>query len=100
MLIFFFQVKFRISRKRRKFGVPVTFSDRNVSDAKDGFVECPSYEDDGYGLLKKELDKGIQVDVIHSTDFVIVQANAYFTVCIPLFQAVPVLTDIGNQTEW
>ena len=58
---FSFQVKFRISRKRREFGVPVTFSDRNVSDAKDGFVECPSYEDDGYGLLKKELDKGIQV---------------------------------------
>jgi len=41
----------------------VAFSDRNVSDAKDGFVECPSYDDDGYGLLKKELDKGIQVDV-------------------------------------
>jgi len=59
---FSFQVKFRISRKRREFGVPVTFSDRNVSDAKDGFVECPSYDDDSYGLLKKELDKGIQVD--------------------------------------
>ena len=48
----------------------MTFSDRNVSDAKDGFVECPSYDDDGYGLLKKELDKGIQVDLIHSTHFV------------------------------
>ena len=32
-----------------------------MSDARDGFVECPSYEDDSYGLLKKELDKGIQV---------------------------------------
>jgi len=60
---FSLKVKFRISRKRREFGVPVSFSDRNVSDAKDGFVECPSYDDDGYGLLKKELDKGIQVDV-------------------------------------
>ncbi|XP_058964872.1 dynein axonemal intermediate chain 3-like [Pocillopora verrucosa] len=68
------KVKFRISRKRREFGVPVTFGDRNVSDAKDGFVECPSFEDDGFSLLKKELDKGIQ--------------------------AVPVLTDNGNQTEW
>ena len=54
-------MKFRISRKRREFGAPVFFSDRNVSDAKDGFVECPSYEDESYGLLKKELDKGIQV---------------------------------------
>ena len=40
----------------------MTFSDRNVSDAKDGFVECPSYEDESYGLIKKELDKGIQVN--------------------------------------
>ena len=46
---------------RREFGAPVTFGDRNVSDAKDGFVECPSFEDEGYSLLKKELDKGIQV---------------------------------------
>lgn len=68
------KVKFRISRKRREFGAPVFLSERNVSDAKDGFVECPSFDDDSYGLLKKELDKGIQ--------------------------AVPVLTDIGNQTEW
>lgn len=68
------KVRFRISRKRREFGAPVFFSDRNVSDAKDGFVECPSYEDDSYGLMRKELDKGIQ--------------------------AVPVSTDIGNQTEW
>ena len=41
----------------------MTFGDRNVSDAKDGFIECPSYEDDSYGLLKKELDKSIQVCV-------------------------------------
>ena len=54
-------MKFRISRKRREFGAPVFLSDRNVSDAKDGFVECPSFDDDSYGLLKKELDKGIQV---------------------------------------
>ncbi|CAH3189610.1 unnamed protein product, partial [Porites evermanni] len=54
------KVKFRISRKRREFGAPVFLSDRNVSDAKDGFVECPSFDDDSYGLLKKELDKGIQ----------------------------------------
>ena len=60
--------------------MPVTFSDRNVSDAKDGFVECPSYDDDGYGLLKKELDKGIQVDVIHSTHIII---QIYH---MPLFQ--------------
>lgn len=74
MLIFgfFFQVKFRILRKRREFGVFVIFSDRNVFDVKDGFVECFLYEDDGYGFLKKEFDKGIQVDVIYSIDFVIV----------------------------
>ena len=55
----------------------MTFSDRNVSDAKDGFVECPSYDDDGYGLLKKELDKGIQVDVIQSTHIII-----QYTMCL------------------
>lgn len=63
------QVKFRISRKRREFGAPVTFGDRNVSDAKDGFIECPSYEDDSYGLLKKELDKSIQVCVNKSPTY-------------------------------
>ena len=55
------QMKFRISRKRREFGAPIFFSDRNVSDVKDGLVECPSFEDDNYSLMKKELDKGIQV---------------------------------------
>ena len=78
---FSFKVKFRISRKRREFGAPVAFSDRNVSDAKDGFVECPSYDDDGHGLLKKELDKGIQVHVndsqsIHCIKY---QANNYLS---------------------
>ena len=55
------QMKFRISRKRREFGAPIFFSDRNVSDVKDGLVECPSFEDDNYSLMKTELDKGIQV---------------------------------------
>ena len=48
-------------RKRREFGAPVYFSDRNVADAKDGLVECPSYEDENYSLEKKELDKAVQV---------------------------------------
>ena len=47
----------------------MTFGDRNVSDAKDGFIECPSYEDDSYGLLKKELDKSIQVCVKKSPTY-------------------------------
>lgn len=50
-----------IRRVRREFGAPVSFSDRNVSDAKDGYVECLPFEDTTFDLKRLELDKSIQV---------------------------------------
>ena len=54
-------MKFRISRIRREFGAPVSFTTRSASDAKDGIIECPSYEEETPCIQRKELDKGIQV---------------------------------------
>ncbi|KAK6180530.1 hypothetical protein SNE40_012670 [Patella caerulea] len=54
------RVKISFRRKRSEFGAPISFSDRNVADAKDGFVECVSYEDRNYDLNRMELDKGTQ----------------------------------------
>ena len=50
-----------VNRVRRQFGAPVTFSDRNVHDAKDGNIDCVPYEDKTFELYKMELDKSIQV---------------------------------------
>jgi hypothetical protein len=50
-----------VHRKRREFGAPCTFTDRNVADAKDGYIECTAYEDKTFDLKKIELDKATQV---------------------------------------
>ena len=50
-----------VCRLRRNFGAPFLFTDRNVSNAKDGVIDCLSYEDSGFALLKLELDKATQV---------------------------------------
>ena len=50
-----------MKRKRREFGAYVEFSDRNVGDVKDGYIECTAYEDKGFDLKRLELDQGIQV---------------------------------------
>ena len=50
-----------VRRARREFGAPIYFSDRNVADAKDGYMECTAYKDSNYDLKKLELDKGTQV---------------------------------------
>ncbi|XP_045159985.2 dynein axonemal intermediate chain 3-like isoform X2 [Mercenaria mercenaria] len=68
------RLKVSVRRKRRLFGAPCEFKDRNVGDAKDGYIECTSYKDKTYDLKKIELDKGTQA--------------------IPWFQ------DSGTQTEW
>ena len=49
-----------VKRKRREFGAPVNFSDRNVADAKDGFIDCVAYEDKSFDLKRIELDKATQ----------------------------------------
>ena len=48
-------------RKRRGFGIPILFTDRNATDAKSGSIDCYGYDDFSYDLNKTELDKGIQV---------------------------------------
>ena len=55
------KITMTVKRKRREFGAPCNFSDRNVGDAKDAFVECNSYEDRSFDLKRIELDKSIQV---------------------------------------
>lgn len=48
---------------RREFGAPYKFKDRNVADAKDGCIDCTSFDDRTFDLKKIELDKSIQVTV-------------------------------------
>ena len=50
-----------VRRVRKAFGGETYFSDRNVNDAKDGLIECTSFEDQTFTLKKLELDMGIQV---------------------------------------
>ncbi|KAF7662162.1 hypothetical protein LDENG_00244860 [Lucifuga dentata] len=68
------KLKFNFSRERRKFGAPVCFSDRNVADAKDGYIECTSYQDHRFSIKHMEIDCGMQ--------------------CVPKLQS------SSAQTEW
>ncbi|XP_070688343.1 dynein axonemal intermediate chain 3 [Pempheris klunzingeri] len=51
---------YKFSRVQRKFGVPVCFSDRNTADAKDGYLECASYQDSRFSIKQMQRDCGIQ----------------------------------------
>ncbi|NWV36559.1 WDR63 protein, partial [Grantiella picta] len=55
------KIKFRISRIRRKFGAPITFTDRNASDDKDNYAECTPYEDETFNIKMLERDVGLQI---------------------------------------
>ncbi|NWS75173.1 WDR63 protein, partial [Crotophaga sulcirostris] len=55
------KVKYMISRERRKFGAPITFTDRNASDIKDSYIECVSYQDKAFSIKMLEKDVGIQM---------------------------------------
>ncbi|XP_066048637.1 dynein axonemal intermediate chain 3 isoform X2 [Chamaea fasciata] len=55
------KIKCKISRVRRKFGAPITFTDKNVSDDKDSYAECTAYEDDTFSIKMLERDVGVQV---------------------------------------
>ncbi|XP_043556049.1 dynein axonemal intermediate chain 3 [Chiloscyllium plagiosum] len=68
------KVKIMISRVRREFGAPVSFSDRNDAEIKDSYVECTSYQDKNFSIKKLERDIGIQ--------------------------AVCILQENSTQTEW
>lgn len=68
------RIKVSVKRIRKEFGAPAMFKDRNVADAKDGYVECAQYDDKTFDLKKKELDKSTQ--------------------------AIPTLKEEGTQTDW
>ncbi|KAK0069497.1 WD repeat-containing protein 63 [Biomphalaria pfeifferi] len=67
------KLKVSVKRIRKEFGAAVTFEDRNVSDAKDGSVDCPSSEDRSFAVARIELDKGTQA--IHEMTSEGVQTN-------------------------
>ncbi|XP_071773409.2 dynein axonemal intermediate chain 3 [Centroberyx gerrardi] len=50
----------KFSRVWRSFGAAVRFSDRNTADAKDGFMECASYQDERFNIKQMERDCGMQ----------------------------------------
>ncbi|CAG5863543.1 unnamed protein product [Menidia menidia] len=68
------ELRYKFSRVRRKFGMPVYFSDHNAADSKDSFLECASYQDSKFSI------KQIQRDC--------------------MIQAVPMLHSSSSQTEW
>ncbi|NWW78384.1 WDR63 protein, partial [Climacteris rufus] len=54
------KIKYKVSRERRKFGAPITFSDKNASHEKDSYAECTSYEDKTFSIQILERDVGVQ----------------------------------------
>ncbi|NXI04904.1 WDR63 protein, partial [Pachycephala philippinensis] len=54
------KIKYKISRVRRKFGAPITFTDKNASDDKESYTECTSYEDNTFSIKMIERDVGVQ----------------------------------------
>ncbi|KFP24790.1 WD repeat-containing protein 63, partial [Colius striatus] len=68
------KIKYMISRVRRKFGTPITFTDRNASHVKDGYVECTPYEDKAFSINMLEKDVGLQT--------------------------VPKVKEVATQTKW
>ncbi|NXO55864.1 WDR63 protein, partial [Aramus guarauna] len=55
------KIKYMISRVRRKFGAPITFTDKNASRVKDSYVECTSYQDKNFSIKMLEKDVGVQM---------------------------------------
>ncbi|XP_039583074.1 dynein intermediate chain 3, axonemal isoform X3 [Passer montanus] len=55
------KIKYKISRVRRKFGAPITFTDKNAADEKDSYAECTAYEDDTFSIKMLERDVGVQM---------------------------------------
>ncbi|RMC08525.1 hypothetical protein DUI87_14771 [Hirundo rustica rustica] len=55
------KIKYKISRVRRKFGAPITFTNKNASDDKDSYAECTAYKDDTFSIKMLERDVGVQM---------------------------------------
>ncbi|NXU44170.1 WDR63 protein, partial [Drymodes brunneopygia] len=68
------KIRFKVSRVRRKFGAPISFTDKNASDDRDFYAECTAYEDDTFSIKMLERDVGVQM--------------------------VPKLREISTQTKW
>ncbi|NXA95377.1 WDR63 protein, partial [Melanocharis versteri] len=68
------KIRYKISRVRRKFGAPITFTDKNASDDKDSYAECTAYEDDTFSIKMLERHVGVQM--------------------------VPKLRETSTQTQW
>ncbi|XP_049588016.1 dynein axonemal intermediate chain 3 isoform X2 [Syngnathus scovelli] len=51
---------YKFSRARREFGSPLSLSDRNVADVKDGNVECLSYQDRRFNIKLLQRDCAVQ----------------------------------------
>lgn len=54
------QLRYKISPLQRRCGAPVCFSDRSAQDGKEGFVECPSYQDKSFSIREMEKHTAIQ----------------------------------------
>ncbi|XP_062308219.1 LOW QUALITY PROTEIN: dynein axonemal intermediate chain 3 [Osmerus eperlanus] len=62
------RLKYKISRARREFGARVCFSSRNAADAKDGHMECSSYQDRSFSLRQMERQSAVQaIPALHSS---------------------------------
>lgn len=59
---FFFcgQLQYTFSRERRKFGLPVRFSDHSAADAQSGLIDCVSYEDSNFSVKRVQQDSSVQ----------------------------------------
>ncbi|XP_049665227.1 dynein axonemal intermediate chain 3 isoform X5 [Accipiter gentilis] len=55
------KIKYMISRVRKKFGAPITFTDKNASHVKDSYFECTSYQDKTFSIKILEKDVGVQM---------------------------------------
>ena len=50
----------QLSKKRRDFGAPAKFGDR---DSNDGFLECRPYRDTNFEINRMEIQTGTQVNL-------------------------------------
>ncbi|XP_074732522.1 dynein axonemal intermediate chain 3 [Strix uralensis] len=55
------KIKYVISQVHRKFGAPITFTDKNASHVKESYVECTSYQDKTFSIKMLEKDVGVQM---------------------------------------
>ncbi|XP_036448271.1 dynein intermediate chain 3, axonemal isoform X2 [Colossoma macropomum] len=51
---------YRISRVRREFGAPVSFSTCNAVELRDSCIECSSYQDKSFSIRRMEKQCGVQ----------------------------------------